>query len=1039
MGLKTNTEKFNPFPGLRPFTPDESDLFFGREGQSSEVLNKLLKNRFVTVIGASGSGKSSLIYCGVLPKIQKVKTNEKTTWKIVAFRPGNDPLTNLTEALFEKKSSAEKGALSKSDISETLRSNTDGLTVVISKILTSADDKMLLVIDQFEELFRYKRIGTGGVPDENSAGFINLIVNAVGQSSGSIYIIVTMRSDFIGECAHFQGFTQLINDSNYLVPHMSRSDYKEAIEGPVKYAGAKIDTALIETLLEDIGEKTDQLPVLQHALMRTWTHWQELDDPDRLLGYSDYDSVGKMSDAMSRHANEAYEELSVRGREICEIMFKTITEKGSDNKGVRHPSSIKTIAKVALCSNEELFDVIEKFRITSRSFITPRQNIPLDADSIIDLSHESIMRLWDRLREWVDEEAASVQMYLRLSEASAMYQQGKTSLWRPPDLQLAINWREENKPTLTWAERYNPAFERAMVYLKTSEKEYLAEEENKIKLQKKQLRRSKIVAMILGTASIISVGFMLFAFVKKIDADNQRLEAEKQRNEASVQRTLAVDNATLANQNAEQARIEKENADSQRVIAVTNEQEATKQRRIADENAVIATEQRNLAVTNEKKALTNEQLAREQEAIAKTEKDNALRLRMVSIGKTMSIKSLQIQGQKDLQTLLAYQAYLFNKNNKGISNDADIYSGLYNVAKQYGSDFYKIFKGHSGKINSIAFVPGTREFFTSGSDGKVLKWNLDNKDQSFQVIYTGLNDRIEVIAVSPDGGWLACGSDNSMIRMIPLKANQIGFELRGHTDMIKSLIFSIDGLYLYSAALDGKVLKWDIGAKTYSNVNTGSFQIKYIDLSSDGKQLAGISTSGSVLVWNPEQLTGSSRIETTLKDIKVVRFKPDENILALGDVNGNIELWDLVKKAKVSETKGHTAMINDIQFNNVNSQMATVGNDKTIKIWNAVDLNQPPVNITDNDGFVVAIEFSPDGKALLSGTYQGENNLVSRPSHVDNMVANICSLVTRNFTQEEWDLYVAPDIPIEQTCTNKSYKIQVNVVKQTSTINENVQ
>jgi WD40 repeat protein len=1039
MGLKTKTEKFNPFPGLRPFTPDESHLFFGRDDQSSDILKKLIKNRFVTVIGASGSGKSSLIYCGVLPKIQKGGNGETKSWKIISFRPGNDPFGNLTEALAEEISNSDKGKPGKTEISSLLRTSSHGLIAAVNKLLIGSDEKILLVIDQFEELFRYKRIGAGGVPDEHSAEFVNLIVDAIGQTTAGIYIIVTMRSDFIGECAHYQGLTQLINDSNYLVPHMSRGDYKEAIEGPVKYAGAKIDQELVGTLLEDIGDRTDQLPVLQHALMRTWSHWQELDDPDRPVGYSDYDSVGKMSDAMSRHANEAYEELSIRGREICEILFKTITEKGSDNKGIRHPSSVKTIAAVALCTNEELFEVIEKYRISSRSFITPRQNVPLTSDSIIDLSHESLMRLWDRLKGWVDEEASSVLMYLRLSEASAMYQKGKTSLWRPPDLQLGINWRNENKPTLTWAERYNPAFERAMVYLRTSEKEYLAEEENKIRLQKKQLRRSKIVAMILGTAAIISVGFMLFAFVKKIDADNQRLEAEKQKNEASTQRTLAEENATKANQSAEEARKEKENADAQRVIAVTKEQEAQVQRTIAEQKSVEADQQRNLAVSNEQLAKTNEQLAREQELLAKQQKDLALRLRMISVGKTMSIKSLQVQGQKELQALLAYQAYLFNKNNKGISNDADIYAGLYNVAKQGGSDFYNVFKGHSGKINSIAFIPGKREFFTAGSDGKVMKWNLDNKNQANQVIYSGVSDRVEVLAVSPDANWLACGSDNSTIRMIPLNANQIGYNLIGHTNMIKSLIFSHDTKYLYSASLDGKVLKWDLDAKTYNNINTESVQMKFIDISSDEKQIAGISTNGSVLVWNPEQQSGSFRIETTGKDIKVVRFEPDENILAIGDVNGNIELWDIAARKEISKTKGHFGMVNDIQFNRINSQMATVSNDKTIKIWNATDLTEPPISITDNDGFVVAIEFSPDGKALLSGTFEGENNLVSRPTHVDNMIDNICSLVTRNLTQEEWDLYVARDIEYVQTCTNKEYRIQVNVVQQSNSINENRQ
>ena len=206
-----------------------------------------------------------------------------------------------------------------------------------------------------------------------------------------------MRSDFIGECAHYQGLTQLINNSNYLVPHMGTENYREAITGPVKYAGAKIDPNLVEILLKDIGDRTDQLPVLQHAMMRTWNRWQELDEPERPIDKTDYDSVGTMSDAMSLHANEAFEELSPRGKEICEIMFKTITEKGSDNKGLRHPSPVHAIKAIAACSSEELFEVIEKFRITSRSFITPRQNVPLDDNSIIDLSHESLMRLWDTL------------------------------------------------------------------------------------------------------------------------------------------------------------------------------------------------------------------------------------------------------------------------------------------------------------------------------------------------------------------------------------------------------------------------------------------------------------------------------------------------------------------------------------------------------------------------------------------------------------------------------------------------------------------
>jgi WD40 repeat protein/energy-coupling factor transporter ATP-binding protein EcfA2 len=1029
MGSNQETRVLNPFPGLRPFAPEESDLFFGREKESEEVLKKLLKNRFVTVIGASGSGKSSLIHCGVLPKVRNLDTGGSSSWKVIVFRPGNDPIGNLGNSVMDKLTEPEKENITYENIILDIHLNSDGITSALNKYLIKGDDKVLLVVDQFEELFRYSTLDASESKSSQTAEFVEKLVSSILQPEARIFTIITMRSDFIGECAHFQGLTQLINDSNYLVPHMDSENYRQAIEGPIKYAGAKIEKKFVETLLNDIGDRTDQLPVLQHALMRTWTYWQELEEPDRPISNLDYDSVGTMSDAMSRHANEAFEELSPRGKEICEKMFKTITEKGTDNKGIRHPSSVSTLKSVIQCTSEELFDVAEKFRILSRSFITPRQEVPLGEDSIIDLSHESLMRLWDRLREWVDNEAASVQMYMRLSEASAMYQQGKTSLWRPPDLQLAINWRDQNKPTLAWAQRYDPAFERAMVYLRTSEKEYLDEEESKIKLQKRQMRRTRIVAIILGTAAIISLGFMLFAFVQKIAADRATVLAEERRKQEEIQRQLAVENE-------KRATLQKERADSNATVAILRQAEAVEQRNIANDQRTLAERNANEAQIQKSRAEVQADSAKQasiraerQKEIAQNERNNALRLRMLSIGKSMSVKSLQVQGQQDLQTLLAYQAYLFNKKNGGLANDADIYTGLYNVTKQYGGVTYKTFKGHTGAIKSIAYVPGKNEFYTSGEDGKVLKWDQNSKEQTYQIIYSG-TDIIEVLAVSPDASWLACGSGNSSIHMIPLKGNNIQYDLTGHTGKVKSLIFSYDGKYLYSASLDGKVLKWDLVARTSTNVATGSTQITSIDISSNGKYLAGISSNGNVIVWNPENNTDNFRIQTAIKNIKVIRFMPDKNVIALGDVNGNIELWDIVGNKKISDIKAHTAQVNDIRFNPVLGQMATASNDKTIKIFNNIDdLTEPPITLTDNEGFVLVINFSSDGRMLISGVYEGTPNLVGRPAHADYMVADICTLVSRNMTQDEWNTYVARDIPIEKTCSNNDYNIKVNVIR----------
>jgi WD40 repeat protein len=148
--------------------------------------------------------------------------------------------------------------------------------------------------------------------------------------------------------------------------------------------------------------------------------------------------------------------------------------------------------------------------------------------------------------------------------------------------------------------------------------------------------------------------------------------------------------------------------------------------------------------------------------------------------------------------------------------------------------------------------------------------------------------------------------------MIPLKGNSLGYSMEGHRGGIKSLIFSYDGKYLYSASLDGKVLKWDIAARTNINAGTGSMEISSIDISSKGNYLAGISPDGNVVVWNPEHNADNFRIETGGRNIKVVRFNPVNNLLALGDANGTVELWDIELHKKISEVKAHRGQINDI-------------------------------------------------------------------------------------------------------------------------------
>ena len=1031
MGPLTDNKIFNPFPGLRPYSSAESDWFFGRDFEMEEIYTKLLSNRFITLIGSPGCGKTSLINCGVIPLVRHHHIDGESEWRIISFRPGNDPMGNLAVAISEELSVTGNIHADWEKIESDLFDNPDGIGAVLRRLILNPQEKVLLVIDQFEELFRLAARGKKEIVAASVAKFVSLMVEVINQPDENIFSIISLRSDFIGECSRYYGLTQLINNSNYLVPELNPENCRRAIEGPIINAAARIDPLLVSTLLFDLGGRPEQLPALQHVLMRTWSQWKKMDESGRPVDSMDYDAVGKLHSALCDHADEIYEKLNSRGKEICEVMFKAITEKSLNSRGLRNPVTVNTIKNIAGCTSDELFDVIGKFRNSTCCFITPLESVALTDDSIIDLSQEILIKLWDRLWEWVDEEAVSASMYLRLSESSAMYQQGKTGLLKPPDLQLAINWREQHKPSLAWAERYNPAFERAMVYLRTSESKYIEEEANKLRLQKKRVRRIRIIASGFGLIALLAIGYIFIAVKQYKDAERLAMNAKTRMIQAVRDKDMADSTSFAAIEERDAAdstaRIESLKAEEAYVKAKLFEERTRK----AEEEVVEAVQMQNIAIERSDSAKRVSLLADENAKRAIEEKNEALRLRMLSVGKAVSVKSVLLQGQKELQSLLAFQAYLFNSKNSGTDNDADIYAGLFNVIRQNGSSQYKTYKGHSGDIRSIAFIPGQNEFFTSGTDGKVLKWSLDGADKTFQVVYSG-SDKINVLAVSPDAGWLACGSDNSSIKMIPLKGTSKSFEMKGHTAEVKSLVFSCDSRQLYSAALDGKVLKWEISANTYTDVSTGSTQIASIDISFNDKYIAGVSSDGKAVVWNPGDNSDKFSIDTEGRSIKVVKFNPGSNLLALGDANGNVELWDVALRKKVSSVRAHTGRINDIAFNAKLNQMATAGDDKTIKIFNVKnpeDISDPPVTLTDNDGIILVIDFSSDSRSLISGGTEGGENLVSRPSHVDYMAPEICNFVTRNMSQDEWNTFVGKDIAYEMTCQGKSFNIKIEPIK----------
>ena len=489
-----------PYPGLRPFQSDEDFLFFGREEQIAELLHLLQQHRFLAVVGSSGSGKSSLVRCGLMSQLHGgMMLDAGAEWTTAVMQPGGDPLARLAQSLIDAEIYSDERDDALYQIMATINRSSQGLVEAIKQGNLSSRQNILLVIDQFEEIFRFHEAGQKG--QQLAPDFIRWIIQAVNQSEVPIYVVLTMRSDFLGDCSRFTGLAEAINQGEYLVPKLTRDQLQKAIEGPARVAGGEVSRRLIQRLLNDVGEQADQLPVLQHSLMRSWESCKTRSSGESLLmDLEDYEAVGGMQDALSNHADEVLWELQKElgddqhAVDLTGRIFKALTEKGQDNRGIRRPTRLDLLVQITGAPREEVVSIIDAYRRPGRTFLMPFNNIDLTDDVVIDISHESLMRVWKRLKDWVEQEAQSVRIYKRLSETALLWQDDKAGLYRDPDLQIAISWMDTSRPNAAWAGRYDSNYSIALDFLKSSEDEDRRAERLAEENRQRELRQAKELA-----------------------------------------------------------------------------------------------------------------------------------------------------------------------------------------------------------------------------------------------------------------------------------------------------------------------------------------------------------------------------------------------------------------------------------------------------------------------------------------------------------------------------------------------------------------
>jgi AAA domain len=455
-----------PYPGLRAFEPGEWAIFFGREPMIDEVISRLLNRQIAVVHGSSGCGKSSLIRAGVLPWLQMEHARASVVWKTASMRPAGGPLRNLAQVLAESLGSLPGAASGQAADAWHDRLTLGEWGSAIERQLPGSQ-RLCLLIDQFEELFRYAREGGR----EEAQLFVELLCDAAESPLPGLFIVLTMRSDYIGQCAQFEEFAEAVDRCQYLVPRLDNLALLRAIHEPARLFGGGIDAAVADRLLFAARREEDSLPILQHTLMRACrrARVRHGHDKDWTITPEDLAKVEGENGALSTHAEEILGNLGQDNKELiraAEWVFRSLADIDSEGRIVRRPCRIAQLVEIAggKTKEAEVTKVIEAFRARECSFLMPLPDEELKPETMVDVGHEALLRQWTRISDptrdpltrapagWLWSEIEDGQRWRALAVQAQAFMTDPRATLSPATVTAYEHWWPAH--TSAWAARY---------------------------------------------------------------------------------------------------------------------------------------------------------------------------------------------------------------------------------------------------------------------------------------------------------------------------------------------------------------------------------------------------------------------------------------------------------------------------------------------------------------------------------------------------------------------------------------------------------
>ncbi|MGA7412647.1 MAG: hypothetical protein WBW33_19365 [Bryobacteraceae bacterium] len=890
----------NPFPGLAPYDEPEAALFFGRDKEIEEILERLASHRLLAVVGVSGCGKSSLVRAGVKPVLRIGAANSLPgRWRIHTITPGNAPIQALRNAI----QAGPAWPATSFDLVEHARQN------------LRPGENLLLIVDQLEELFSF-RAGTLSKDAGNRAAlFVNLLLNAVDQREVPIYILLTMRTDFLGECAEFRGLPEALNDCYYLVPRLTRIQQQEAIERPLEEQGVTITPSLLQRLLNESAEDPDDLPVLQHLLRRLWENWNAR-GANGPINDEDYAAVGGWKNAINQEADGVLSKFPAEEEEIRQV-FQWITNRGTGEKPVRRARAFAECDEISGLGQERLRKIVQAFQ--ARGLLKPSDGT---GESLVDLPHESVMWQWTQLKSWIVQETERAAR-LRFLLQSARQQVPLVGLALDSALKLRGQWKSQRARTLR--------------YLQETELEavdsWVAYSEGVAKA-----KRRRRVFILAGIATLVGVLAILAIWIS--------IRERTMRNSAEARELTAWTAVSLDD-------------DPQRSL-ILGLYAWGKQRAmvpgLADflHEALLHSAIR-LTLRGHQDSVWSVAWSPDGSKLATTSKDNTAKVWDAATGREL----LTLRGHQG-----PVESVVWSPDGSKLATASEDHSTKVWDAGT-GRELLTVL-GHLGHVMSVAWSPDGSKLATASRDNTARVWDAVTGRELLDL--RGHHDQVLSVAWSPDGNKLATASGDKTAKVWQAETGSELLTLQGHRARVERVAWSPDGSKLATASWDRTAKIWDAttGAALLTlQGHQGS--VLSVAWSPDGATLATASGDKTAKLWE----TGTGRELLTARGhegpVWSVAWSPDGSRLATASDDHTAKVWDAVARELLA-LRGHQDEVLSVAWSPDATKLATASGDRTAKVWETAT-GRELLTFRNHQGPVMSVAWSPDGGKLATASW----------------------------------------------------------------------